>query len=512
MRALLKGGAGQLPALDQRFWMLAAVGIGLLMSVLLLLDKPAIYLVAIPGIAVAFLVLRQPHIGTYLLAVALPLDVAGNLSSVTGTFNISIAWICTLLTLLAWIVNVAVQRCAPLLPIEAKTLLIYLAIGLVSLPTALEFDRGVEEIVRVVQTILFFVMILNLLKTREQVILAITLLVTASVLSFGYALAQKFILPANIIAERGLDLLKPGAVTYGIEMGKVDTQGHEAVARVTGTTVHAGVLALNCAYMLPFIIVFMRLKSEPVSQTLGWTAVLLTLAAFGTTLARSGFLTLAFTLLMLVWMRILKVTGLRLGAIMLLIVLGLPFLPDGFIERVLLPSSYMTANSDSLSGRLEMWAASLQAIFDNPLTGFGIGNEHGIFDYWRPELRDQLGTVMNTPLQIAMEVGIFGLVTFTAFVYLMFMRVIRGRRNFRVLGDETMITLGTGMLVLLMALVVSWMSVEFLRAGFKNVWFLLACMVAYHEISGAALAAADKTETAAPSRSGPRNERRAVHV
>lgn len=482
------------PVLDQRFWMLAAICLGMLMSVLLIFDKPAIYLVAIPGLAIAFLILREPHLGVYMIAAALPLDVAGNLASVTGTFNISIAWICTLLTLLAWVIDLTLRRRLPLLPTEAKVLLLYLVVGLASLTTALEFDRGVEEIVRVIQTILFFVMVLNLLQTRQQVVTAISILVATTVLSFGYALAQKFILPANIIAERGLDLLRPGAVTYGIEMGEVDTHGHEAVARVTGTTVHSGVLALNCAYMLPFIMVFLRLKIAALPQAIGWIAVVLTLGAFGITLSRSGFLTLAFTLLMLVWTGILKVTGLRLAAVLLLLILGLPFLPEGFIERVLVPTSYLASNSDSLNGRLEMWAASLQAIFDNPLTGFGIGNEHGIFNYWRPELRDHLGTVMNTWLQITMEIGIGGLIAFTAFVCLMFQRVIRGRRNFRAVGDETMSTLGTGMLVLLLALVVSWMSVEFLRAGFKNVWLLLACMIAYHEISRAALAAKTKAQ------------------
>lgn len=464
----------------QRGWMAAAIVLGLSMSVLLVLDKPIIFLVVMPALAVAAAILREPRVGVYLIALVLPLDVAGNLVSLTGTFNISIAWIATLITLVAWLLEMAVRRSYPSIPGEARALVAYLVVGALSLPTAQEFDRGVEELVRITQTLLFFLMVLNLLRTREQILTAVSVLVVAAVLSFGYALAQKFILPANIIQERGLDLLKPGAVTYGIEMGKVDTQGHESVARVTGTTVHAGVLALNCAYMLPFIMMLLRLKSGLVPQTLGWTALLLTLGAFGTTLSRSGFLTVAFTLLLLVGTGMLKVTGVRLVALLLLVLLGLPFLPAGFLERVLLPTSYLASQSDSLNGRLEMWAASLQAIADHPLTGFGIGNEHGIFDYWKPELRDQLGTVMNTWLQIAMEVGIGGLIVFMVFVVLLFKHVIRGRRLFRAAGDETMATLGTAMLVLLWGLVVSWMSVEFLRGGFKIVWFLLACMLAYH--------------------------------
>lgn len=490
----------------ERFWMAACLVLGLSMPVFLVFDKPILYLATIPGILIFLVIIKHPRFGVYLLATLLPLDVAGNLTSITGTFNISLAWICTLLTLLAWLVDLLVRRRPPSVPREAQTLLAYLAIGLISLTTALEPDRGVEEIVRVMQTILFFVMILNLLRTREQILTAISLLVVATVCTFAYALAQKFVLPANIIAERGLDLLRPGAVTYGIEMGKVDTQGLDSVARVTGTTVHAGVLALNCAYMLPFIFAFLRLKVSLFYQALGWLAVMLTLGAFGTTLSRSGFLTLGFTLVTLIWTRVLKVTGVRLAALILLILLGLPFLPSGFIERVFYPSSYLSANSESLAGRLEMWAASLQAILDHPLTGFGIGNEHGIFSYWRPELRDQLGTVMNTWLQITMEIGIGGVVAFTVFVWLMFRRVIRGRRNYRLAGDDTMVLIGTAMLVLLAALVISWISVEFLRSGFKNIWFLLACMVAYHEVSSATLKPGDgaANQASAPKRTHAR--------
>lgn len=462
--------------------LLVAFGAGL--SSLLVLDKPLIYLVAVPGAAVAIAVLRQPLLGLYLTAAALPIDIAGTLVSITGTtFRISIAWVCTLLTLASWGVDSLLKRRSPAFPAEVWVLLAYVAVGIISLTTALEFSRGVEEVVRMVLTILFFLLVLNLVQTSKQLNTILALLVISSVFTFAYALGQKFFLPATIIEERGIDWLKPGAVTYGVELGKVDTQGLEHVDRVTGTTIHSGVLALNCAYMLPFIMVYQQLHGSMMRQALSWGAVLLLIGAFGTTLSRAGFLTLGFTLLMLVWTGILKITGVRLIAILLLLVLGIPFLPPGFVDRVLSPESYMASNSASLNGRLELWSASLRAIMDHPLSGFGIGNEHGIFSYWKPELRDQLGTVLNTWLQIAMEAGIPAMLLFVLFIWLLFRRLKDGRRRFRAQGNRAMFLVGTALFVLMCALVVSWMSFEFLRAGFKNVWLLLACIVAYHRIS-----------------------------
>jgi O-antigen ligase len=454
---------------------------GIAMSSLLVLGQPLLYLAAIPGMALALAILRSPTLGLYLVAVTLPLDVAGNVLSVTQTFNISIAWIFTLLTLLAWAVHLLMYRQLPVWPREVSILVLYLVAGAVSLTSAAEFDRGAEEIVRVSQTILFFLMAINLVRTRSQLKTTVALLVIASVCTFAYAILQKH-WPSNIIQERSLDLLRPGAVTYGVELGKVDTQGYEHVERVTGTTVHSGVLALDCAYLLPFMMAYLQMKRSLAAQFAGWGAVLITFGAFATTLSRSGFLTFGFTLVMLTIVELLKITGARFIAIVVILLLALPFVPEGYIERVLSPSSYLRSNSDSLNGRLEMWAASLQAIFDHPLRGFGIGNEHGIFDYWKPELREMLGTVMNTFLQIAMEVGIFGLILFLAFVFMIFRRVFMGRALFIRLGEPDMVIIGTAFLVLLSALLLSWMTVEFLRASFKNIWLLLACVVAYNRI------------------------------
>ena len=75
---------------------------------------------------------------------------------------------------------------------------------------------------------------------------------------------------------------------------------------------------------------------------------------------------------------------------------------------------------------------------DHPLTGFGIGNEHGIFSYWKPELRDQLGTVLNTWLQIAMEAGIPAMLLFVLFNWLLLRRLKDGRRRFRAQGNREM--------------------------------------------------------------------------
>jgi len=460
--------------------------VGTAMPALLVLGQPMLYVALVPGLAVALAILRSPRLGLYCTAAALPLEVAGNLTSVTTTFHISIAWICTLLTLGSWLVHAMIDRRGPVWPREATAMLCYLLVGVVSLATAQEFDRGVEEVIRVIQTILFFLMVINLVGTPAHLKITLGLLVGATICTFGYAIAQKLFLPHNVFQERGFDLLRPGAVTYGVEMGAVDTYGQGTVQRATGTTIHSGVLALDCAYMLPFIIVFQRLNRSMLKTLIGWLALLLMLGAFSTTLSRSGFLTLGFTMLLLILTGVFRVNGVHVVALAVILLMGLVFVPPGYIDRVLSPSSYLASNSDSLNGRLELWVASLRAILDHPLTGFGIGNEHGIYDYWKPELRKQLGTVLNTFLQIGVEIGVAGVGAFVVFVGMLFGRVIGGRRRFRAQRNPDMALLGSAFLVLLLALVSSWITFEFMRGGFKNIWLLFGCMVAYDRIARAA--------------------------
>ncbi len=456
---------------------------GLFLPLFLIIEKPILYLAVIPGMLLTAWIMTNPLIGFYCLVAAVPLDVAGGLISITTTFNISIAWVFTGLTLLGWVVHSAYLRKRPVWPPELWLWVLYLILALISLFNASEFDRGVEECARIIQNILFFWLIINMVNSHQRLKNTLVVLVVSTICTFAYAILQKFI-PTHVFQERGLDLLKASAVTYGVELGKVDTQGYETVERVTGTTLHSGMLALNCAYFFPFLMCFIRLNISRLYSALGWIGVFITLGAFSSTLSRSGFLTFAFAIMLMVFTGLLQVTVFRLLVVAIGALLAIPFLPSGYIERVLSPSSYLPSNSDSLNGRLEMWSGSLHAIMDHPFSGLGVGNEHGIFvfHYWKPELKDQLGTVMNTFLQIGMEVGIFGVCQFLLFTYMVISGILRARKLYQSAGMTEMALIGTAFLVLISSCVVSWMSVEFLRAGFKNVWILLGCIVAYYRI------------------------------
>ena len=456
------------------------VGVG--MSALLVVDQPRLYLAVVPGLVIGYLIFRSPVFGFYLVVASLPLEVAGHIIPIGETFQISIARIFALLTISSYIVHLLVYKIVPKWEKELTIWILYFFVGSVSLITAYEFDRGVEEIVRTVQNILFFWLIISIVQTRAQLKTTIVVLVVASVISFSYAIFQKFF-PMNVINERGLDWLQQGTSTYGVELSNVDTQGRETLERVSGTTIHANVLALNCTYMIPFLFAYLRLNASALSVAISWVAIAITMGAFGTTLSRAGFLTLGFSGLLLITTGLLQVTSFRLVAFAVLALLALPFLPDGFIERVLSPASYLPSNSGSLSGRLELWNAALEAIFDHPLMGFGIGNEHTIFRYWKPEWSDNLGTVMNTYLQIPLEIGIVGLLVFLGFLWMIFRRLQSARKEFRRRGDREMVMLGAAFFVTFLACLISWMSVEFLRAGFKNVWVIMGCIIAYHRLS-----------------------------
>ena len=64
-----------------------------------------------------------------------------------------------------------------------------------------EFDLGYPALIRYVATMLFYLIIFNLLRTREQFRTALVLFVAVSVLTFLFAIVQRY-LPGFSFGER----------------------------------------------------------------------------------------------------------------------------------------------------------------------------------------------------------------------------------------------------------------------------------------------------------------------
>ena len=182
-------------------------------------------------------------------------------------------------------------------------------------------------------------------------------------------------------------------------------------------------LALNLVTFLAptlFIIVHDRKPSRRIFASL--LAVLM-LAATVATKSRSGFLGLIAMGLVVIYYTARIKPGIVLG-VLVAGLLALPVMPSSFWNRM---DSIMNAEEDatgSRAARVRLLNQGFEVFVDNPVTGIGAGqfqnyNAPGTIEKWR--------VTHNVWLQVASELGIFGLLAF------LFLVVRAYSANFRTL-------------------------------------------------------------------------------
>ena len=470
----------RLAVFPNRHVLAGAIAFGLLLSVFLVLDKPLFFVAAIAGIIVVVPVLRNPRIGLYLTIATIPLDQAGKLGKILPMVNLSIVKIFALLTLFSWLLHLAMKRLPFVWRREATFFLIYYIIGALTLFDALDVKRGLQELVIQGSTLLFFVMTFNLIKTKRQLMIALACLVTVSCATFAYAGIQR-LLPGTTIAER-VGWLEEGEATSGVEISNIESGNlGETVKRSTGTTSHSNVLGVDTALTVPLLLAFMALARNLWIRMLCMLGVICCLVGLVVSLSRTGMLAYLVITPMLIYTRLLIVTPARVGVMLVAGMASIPFLPEG-VSRIFNPEYYFSSHSVSVSERYKLWDAAIRAFLDNPLTGFGFGDNRGIFDYYYNPWNPGLLTVHNTYLQVLIETGIFGMLVLLYFFYRILKLYFHSRRLFIRQQDRTGAILTTGLLIsVLTFFLMGGIAFDFMRIGFKNMWLMIAAsIVVYH--------------------------------
>jgi O-antigen ligase len=192
-------------------------------------------------------------------------------------------------------------------------------------------------------------------------------------------------------------------------------------------------LALNLVTILAptlMIVIHERRASRRILAA-GFGALML--GALICTKSRSGFLGLIAMFAVVMFFTIRVRPGVVLAAV-LVGAIALPMAPQSFWNRM---DSILVASEDptgSREARLRLMSQALQVFAENPLTGIGTGQFKnyqgtGMLERWRE--------THNVWLQVAAEMGIFGLLTFAFLVARAFsacfrsLRALRGQRRRR---------------------------------------------------------------------------------
>lgn len=165
------------------------------------------------------------------------------------------------------------------------------------------------------------------------------------------------------------------------------------------------------------------------------------------------------------------------GAIVAVGVLSLPFLPPGYVDRMVALSDLggVDIGTDpSLRAREVEIAVATQMFFDDPLTGIGYGNYlSGYSGYARGLGIEQVNKpreAHNLYLETAAETGIPGLVVLGGVITAVSAALAIGRRRFRAMGDHRSDGIGYAVGVALMGYLITSI---FLHMAYARPTFVL---------------------------------------
>ncbi len=180
-------------------------------------------------------------------------------------------------------------------------------------------------------------------------------------------------------------------------------------------------MALNMVTFLPLAVALALASGRSFVRALALVGVPSIAAAIVFSKSRGGTIGLVMMLLALLY----QMRRIRPGvaaAVVAMCLAGIPLLPPSFVLRM---SSIYNADEDptgSREARQRLMREGYEAFLDNPVVGLGAGQ----FSNYQPESREEpWRETHNAVLQVASELGVFGLLLFIALVGSGFTAVLR---------------------------------------------------------------------------------------
>jgi O-antigen ligase len=195
-----------------------------------------------------------------------------------------------------------------------------------------------------------------------------------------------------------------------------------------------------------------------------------TLGGFTVAASRGGFLGLAVALVFVIWHSRRRVRNLAIVGVMLIPMIIAPVSP---LHRLLHPTR---SDEGSTENREQVWKAGLRMIQAHPFLGVGVGNFKALSAYYGGFDPKESSLAHNTYIEIAAEMGLPGLLAFSAILYFSLRTLGRVRRQTRTsstLLHHAASGLEAGLLGCSVAIFFS--SLEYIKP-FWFVIFLTMCM------------------------------------
>jgi O-antigen ligase len=203
--------------------------------------------------------------------------------------------------------------------------------------------------------------------------------------------------------------------------------GTRVMGSVGGIMQNPNDLALNMVSFLPLAAFSAMRPVSPIKRLLAAGCALCMLGAIVASGSRGGFLGFAAMVLVLAAFAVRQRPGIVIAGA-LAVICALPVLPANYWRRIESITDSSKDDFQSEDSRKRLFGESFDAFVQNPLTGVGAGE----FKDWNPQKRvEAWHESHNVWLQVASELGIFGVAVFAFLVARGFLAVVQARRLVR---------------------------------------------------------------------------------
>lgn len=225
-------------------------------------------------------------------------------------------------------------------------------------------------------------------------------------------------------------------------------------------------IAIICAFLLN-----QQTRSRFVRISVMFGFIPLFLLGLALNLSRGGWISLFIGVLM-VWYRVSSERRFwPVLAMITVLYLITPFLPDAFWQRAgtILPT--MQQRSNTFGTRVDLWGLGLRMVQDHPVLGVGMGNFTSVFArYARGDMVNDPLVAHNSYVTVAAETGLVGLTLFLLVHVLALRLAMRAIRLGTALGLPDLRV--CGMVIEVSIIVVMVMSLSGSFEGIKMLWVL----------------------------------------
>jgi|GEM_PF-1956632 len=410
---------------------------------------PGLLVLGVLALVLFFRDVKTPFF--YLLVIFLPIFVARYLVPIPdvehpGILNVPVLYsyeIPLYLFIFFWFIEFVAGRGTGLtIPRTALALALLFVPAVLSMLFALDYTYGAYELFRMFEMFLFFLVVVNYLRTDRQLKVVIAIL-GADVAFQSITALMQFLNPWGMY-----ELL----AKFGIYMGISHATPYDPTSpiRACGTTGYCNFLAGFFELTLPlFASLFFFYPMSKTKKRAIVVLLALSLVALLTTFSRGGLMAIAVAAVALLVLGVRRFPQHARHALRVSVAVGVQLaiifalLSEKLFMRV---RFFMETMEDEV--RIALMRNALEMIKHNPLTGVGLNNfPEAFFTYEVTGVEfEMLFPVHNTWLLIASEQGLIGLAAFLLFMAFVLFDARRAVRETSPLHAATAVGLSAGLI------------------------------------------------------------------